>query len=82
MRTALAQACDDPHMVEYGNTTGGVAGQVAGTTGAPGRTIDVGATASQFVTDSVATLSALPPAALLALGVAVLIGLFKLRKAF
>lgn len=75
-------ACDDPHMVEYGNGVSGVAGEVAGTTGAPGRSIDVGATAGQFISDSVATLSTLPPAALLALGVAVVFGLLMLRKAF
>jgi hypothetical protein len=70
-------------MAEYGNGVSGVAGQVAGTTGGPGgRTIDVGASAGQFISDSVATLSALPPAALLALGVAVLVGLVMLRKAF
>jgi hypothetical protein len=70
-------------MAEYGNGVSGVAGQVAGTTGGPGgRTIDVGASAGQFISDSVATLSALPPAALLALGVVVLIGLVMLRKAF
>ena len=69
-------------MVEYGNSTSGVAGQVAGTTGGPGRSIDVGATAGQFISDSVATLSTLPPAALLALGVAVVFGLLMLRKAF
>jgi hypothetical protein len=76
-------ACDDPHMVEYGNGVSGVAGQVAGTTGGPGgRTIDVGATAGQFISDSMTTLSALPPAALLGLGVLVLLGLVMVRKAF
>lgn len=70
-------------MVEYGNGVSGVAGQAAGTTGAAtGRSVDVGATASQFVNDSIATLSALPPGALLLLGVAVLFGLVILRKAF
>ena len=69
-------------MVEYGNGVSGVAGQVAGTPGAPGRTIDLGAQASQFLTDSVQTLSALPPAGLLALAVAVFVGLLLLKRAF
>lgn len=75
-------ACDDARMVEYGNTVGGVSGQVAGTTGAPGRTIDVGATAGQFINDSVTTLSSLPPLALLGLAVLVFFGLLMVRKAF
>lgn len=76
-------ACDDARMVEYGNTVGGVSGQVAGTTGAAqGRTIDVGATAGQFINDSVTTLSSLPPLALLGLAVLVFFGLLMLRKAF
>jgi hypothetical protein len=69
-------------MVEYGNGVSGVAGQVAGTTGGPGRTIDLGAQASQFLTDSVQTLSTLPPAGLLALAVGVFLGLLLLRRAF
>lgn len=69
-------------MVEYGNGVSGVAGEVAGTTGSPGRTIDLGAQASQFLTDSVQTLSALPPAGLLALAVAVFVGLLLLKRAF
>jgi len=69
-------------MVEYGNGVSGVAGQVAGTTGPPGRSIDLGAQASQFLTDSVQTLSALPPAGLLALAVAVFVGLLLLKRAF
>jgi hypothetical protein len=69
-------------MVEYGNGVSGVAGQVAGTTGAPGRTIDLGTGASQFLSDSVQTLSTLPPAGLLALAVAVVVGLLLLRRAF
>lgn len=69
-------------MVEYGNGVSGVAGEVAGATGSPGRAIDLGAQASQFLTDSVQTLSALPPAGLLALAVAVFVGLVLLRRAF
>jgi hypothetical protein len=37
---------------------------------------------SQFVTDSVTTLSAMPPAALLAGLVVILVGLMLLKKAF
>ena len=69
-------------MVEYGNGVSGVSGQVAGATGGPGRTIDLGAQAGQFLTDSVQTLSTLPPAGLLALAVAVFVGLLLLKRAF
>jgi hypothetical protein len=70
-------------MVEYGNGVSGVAGEVAGGSGTTtGRTLDIGATAGQFVNDSVHTLSTLPPAALLALAVVVVLGLVMLRKAF
>jgi hypothetical protein len=69
-------------MVEYGNGVSGVAGEVAGGTGTTGRTIDLGAQAGQFLSDSVQTLSALPPAALLALAVVVILGLLLLRRAF
>ena len=68
-------------MVEYGNGIGGVAGQVGGDAGG-GRTVDVGASASQFIADSVHTLSTLPPAALLGLVVVVVLGLVFLRRAF
>jgi hypothetical protein len=69
-------------MVEYGNGVGGVAGQVSGGASDPGRTIDMGASASQFITDSVQTLSTLPPGALLALVVVVFVGLIVLKRAF
>lgn len=68
-------------MVEYGNGVGGVAGQVGGGT-QPGRSIDLGASAGQFVSDTVQTLSALPPAALILLVVVVFVGLVALRRAF
>lgn len=68
-------------MVEYGNGVGGVAGQVGGVT-QPGRSIDVGASASQFVSDTVQTLSAMPPAAVALLVVLVFVGLVALRRAF
>jgi hypothetical protein len=69
-------------MVDYGNTVGGVAGQVGGDAGGGPRSLDVGASASQFITDSAHTLSTLPPAALLGLVVVVFLGLIFLRRAF
>jgi hypothetical protein len=69
-------------MVEYGNGVSGVAGEVAGGSGTPGRSVDLGAQASQFLTDSVQTLSTLPPAGLLALAVVVFVGLILLKRAF
>jgi hypothetical protein len=69
-------------MVEYGNGVSGVAGQVGGDAGGGARSVDVGASAGQFVTDTVQTLSALPPAALLALVIVVFLGLLFLKRAF
>ncbi len=69
-------------MVEYGNGVSGVAGQVAGGANDPGRSVDVGASANQFLTDSLHTLSTLPPAALLALVVVLFIGVIALKRAF
>jgi hypothetical protein len=70
-------------MVEYGNGVSGVAGQVAGGSGAgTTRSVDVGASASQFLTDTAHTLSTMPPAALLGLVVVIFLGLVFLRRAF
>lgn len=69
-------------MVEYGNGVSGVAGQVAGGTSGGTRSVDVGASASQFITDSAHTLSTLPPAGLIALVLIVFLGLLILRRAF
>lgn len=69
-------------MVEYGNGVSQVGGQVAGGTDAGGRSIDVGASASRFIADAADTLSALPPGALLALVVAVVLGLLVVKRAF
>jgi hypothetical protein len=69
-------------MAEYGNGVSGVAGQVAGGATDPGRTVDVGASANQFIADSVHTLSTMPPAGLLALVIVVFIGLIALKRAF
>ncbi len=69
-------------MVEYGNGVSGVSGQVAGGASDAGRAVDVGASANQFISDSVHTLSTMPPAALLALVVVVFVGLLVLKRAF
>ena len=69
-------------MVEYGNGVSGVAGQVTGGSGGGGRSVDIGASASQFLSDSAHTLSTLPPAALLGLVVVVFLGLVFLKRAF
>jgi hypothetical protein len=69
-------------MVEYGNGVSGVAGQVTGGSGGGGRSVDMGASASQFLSDSAHTLSTLPPAALVGLVVIVFLGLVFLRRAF
>lgn len=69
-------------MVEYGNGVSGVAGQATGGSAATGQSVDVGASAGQFVTDTVHTLSTLPPAGLLALAVVIVVGLVFLRRAF
>jgi hypothetical protein len=68
-------------MVEYGNGVGHVAGKAAGGAGG-GQSVDMGASVSQFVTNSMHTLSTLP-AAYLVVGVVVLfLGLIMLRRAF
>ncbi len=69
-------------MVEYGGTVSGVGGQVAGGSGAGGRSIDLGASASQFITNTIDTLSSLPPLGLLALVVVVVLGLIIVKRAF
>jgi hypothetical protein len=68
-------------MVEYGNGVGQVAGRSGGG-GTGGQSMDVGASLGQFVTDSAHTISTLPPAALLAGVVLILVGLIMLRRAF
>ena len=69
-------------MVEYGNGVSGVAGQVAGSHGSAGGQVDVGTSISQFVTSSVHTLQAMPPAELFGVFVVVIIGLLILKRAF
>ena len=67
-------------MVEYGNGVGEVAGRATG--GGGGQSTDVGAALAQAVNESVATLSTMPPLALLAGVVVVIVGLMLVRKAF
>ncbi|MDO8483447.1 MAG: hypothetical protein Q7S35_00715 [Candidatus Limnocylindrales bacterium] len=69
-------------MVEYGNGVSQVAGQAGGGAGTTGRSVDVGASVGQLLTDSVHTLSTMPPAALLALVVVIVLGLIILKRAF
>jgi hypothetical protein len=75
--------CDHPSVVEYGNgIANGPAGQVGGAGG--GHPLSVGgdpfANVTRFVNDGVAWLGSLPPAELVVLVVAVLVGLFLVRR--
>jgi hypothetical protein len=75
--------CDDARMLEYGNGVGQVAGRSGGAgTGSGGGSVDVGASLSQLVNDSVHTISTMPPAGLLAGVVIVVLGLMMLRRVF
>lgn len=70
-------------MVEYGNGVSQVAGKVGGGSGGGGgQSVDVGASVSQFVTNSAHTLSTMPPAYLVAGLVIIFLGLIMLRRAF
>jgi hypothetical protein len=60
-------------MVEYGNGVSQVAGQAGGGAGTGGRSMDVGASVGQFVTDSAHTISTMPPVALALLAVVILV---------
>ena len=67
-------------MLEYGNGVGQVSGRAGGTGG--GQSMDIGAQLSLLVTDSVNTISALPPTTLIAGFVVIVIGLIVLKRAF
>jgi hypothetical protein len=69
-------------MVEYGNGVSGVAGQAGGGGGSAGQSVDMGASVGQFVTNSMHTLSTVPPAYLVAGVVIIVFGLLMLRRAF
>jgi len=68
-------------MLEYGNGVGQGAGGVSGGGGGGGST-DMTVQIGQAVNDSIHTLSTLPPGALLGLAVAVIVGLWVLKRAF
>ena len=68
-------------MVEYGNGVGQVAGRARGGSGGGGST-DIGASLGQLVNDSAHTISTLPPAALLAGIVIIVLGLLVLKRVF
>ncbi len=68
-------------MVEYGNGVGQVAGKAGGGT-AGGQSVDMGASVSQFMTDSIHTISTMPPAYLVVGLVVVFLGLMMLKRAF
>jgi hypothetical protein len=68
-------------MLEYGNGVGQGAGQVGGGGGGGGST-DMSLQIGQAVNDSIHTISTLPPAALAGLVVAVIVGLWVLKRAF
>jgi hypothetical protein len=70
-------------MVEYGNGVGEVTGVANGAGGGGGGgSMDVGAAAGNFIHDAANTVSTLPPEAILAIVVVILLGLIFLRKAF
>jgi hypothetical protein len=69
-------------MVEYGNGVGQVAGQVTGGSSGGGQTVDMGASVSQFITNSMHTISTMPPAYLVIGAVILFLGLMLLRRAF
>ena len=69
-------------MVEYGNGVGQVAGKAAGGSGGGGQSVDMGASVSQFVTNSMHTISTMPPAYLVVGAIIIFLGLIMLRRAF
>ena len=69
-------------MVEYGNGVSQVAGKAAGGSSGGGHPVDMGASVGQFMTDSIHTISTMPPAYLVAGAVIIFLGLIMLRRAF
>jgi len=65
-------------MVEYGNGVGQGAGHVGG--GSGGASMDVGASLSQLVTDSVQTISTTSPGILVLWFVVIVVGLMMLKR--
>ena len=69
-------------MAEYGNGISGVAGQVSGSGGGGGGgNMDWGAQLGQAVSDTANAIATMPPAQLLLIGVAIVFGLFILKRA-
>jgi hypothetical protein len=68
-------------MLEYGNGVGEVAGKAAGGSAGHAST-DVGASLSQFVSDSAHTLSTTPPGILLLGLVVIVVGLMMFKRVF
>jgi hypothetical protein len=69
-------------MVEYGNGVSQVAGKAGGGANPAGQSIDLGGSVGQFITNSVHTISTMPPAYLLVGLVVVVLGLMLLKRAF
>jgi hypothetical protein len=69
-------------MAEYGQGVGQATGVAGGSGGAGGGTTDIGAGVAAFVRDTTDTLAALPPEALVAIVIAIFLGLVILRRAF
>ena len=69
-------------MLEYGNGVGEVAGKAGGGSGGGGAPMDVGASLSQFVTDSSHTISTTPPGILLLSLVVIVVGFMMLKRVF
>ena len=69
-------------MAEYGQGVAQGTGLAGGGAGGGGGTMDVGQAAMGFVNSTVATLSSLPPWALVALVVAIFLGFVLLKRAF
>jgi hypothetical protein len=69
-----------PAMVEYGNGVSQGAGGFSGSHGGGGGSVDVGAAVGDWISNAGHTISTMPPAELAVLVVAVLAGLFLLRR--
>jgi hypothetical protein len=69
-------------MVEYGNGVSQVAGKATGGSSGGAQNVDMGASVSHFVTNSMHTISTMPPAYLVVGVVILFLGLIILRRAF
>jgi hypothetical protein len=66
-------------MIEYGRTAGEATGRL-GSGGEGSRPIDLGSGAMDLVSDTVESISSMPPEQLLLIGVAILAGVIILRR--